>query len=333
MIGFFLLFFSVSILNILFGIYQKGSITQTILPYGLSGVFKWLILFGLASFSTLLLKYELIAKKEISFMVILFVLLEGFSTNTSLLSRGMILNVSALVYGVYVSCKSNLITLSFRTMAVSFSLFCVLFVGSVVVVNDLRSSGRGYLRDGADGVTTTAATAATAATVATPLFLDRWVGIEGVMAVSSSSRLGWNLFKDALGEKYSENTMGFYDANLIESPYKTTDFSKHHHLSLPGILAFFFYPGSFVFLFFCMLLLGIFAASIEWGVYIFGGRNLILCALMSEVVAYRYASFGYVPAQSYLLFGTIFLNTFIIYGFYKLVDYFGSISFKTLNKG
>ena len=80
--SFFFLFVCVAISNILFGIYQKGAITQTILPYGLSGVFKWLILFGLASFSALILKYELIAKKEISTMVIVLVLLESFSTNT-----------------------------------------------------------------------------------------------------------------------------------------------------------------------------------------------------------------------------------------------------------
>lgn len=318
--GFFLLFFSVAILNVIFGIYQKGAITQTVLPYGLNGVFKWLILFGLASFSALVLRYELVMRKELSIGVVLLVLLESFSTNTSLLSRGMVLNVGALAYGVYVSCKLDLIKLNFRTLAVSFILFCGLFFGSVVAVNDLRGSGPGYLREGAS---MGGGDAVVVVGHVTPLFLNRWVGIEGVMAVSSSSRLGWSIFGAALREKYSENKMGFYDANLIESPYKNTDFSKHHHLSLPGILAFFFYPGSFLFLFFCMVLLGVLAASIEWGVYVWGGRNLILCALMSEVVAYRYASFGYVPAQSYLLFGTIALNILMIYILYKLIPCFG----------
>ena len=40
---------------------------------------------------------------------------------------------------------------------------------------------------------------------------------------------------------------------------------------------------------------------------------------MGQVIAYRYAHFGYVPAQSYLLFGSLFLNILIIYLFNKLL--------------
>jgi hypothetical protein len=312
----------VAVSNVFLGIYQKGSITQTVLPFGLNGVFKWLILFGLASFSAVVLRLELVAKRQISTMVIVLVLLESFSTNTSLLSRGMVLNMAAIAYGVYVACRLDLIRLPFRTMIVSGVVFCALFAGSVVVVNDLRGNGPG-LFSAEENAKPLAEDAGVVIAHATPLFLNRWVGIEGVMAVSSSPRLGWGLWRDAWQERYSETTMGFYDTNLIESPYKSTDFSKHHHLSLPGILAFFFYPGSFVFLFFGMLFLGFLAATIDVGVFKFGGSNLILCALVSQVVAYRYVSFGYVPAQSYLLFGSIFLNILMVYCAYRLVGFFG----------
>jgi hypothetical protein len=33
---------------------------------------------------------------------------------------------------------------------------------------------------------------------------------------------------------------------------------------------------------------------------------------VAQVVAFRFASFGYVPAQSYLLFGTLLLNVLMI---------------------
>ena len=235
----------------------------------------------------------------------------------------MVLNIGALAYGVYVYCRIEFIAFRCKSIVLSFLLFSALFAASIFAVNDLRGNGPGYVRQ---GMTSTGSVATSsdsdAIQHATPLFLNRWVGMEGVMAVSSSSRLGWDLWRDAWKEKYSETTMGFYDANLIDSPYKYTDFSKHHHLSLPGILAFFFYPGSFVFLFVAMLLLGIVAAGVEFTVFQFGGRNLILCALMSEVIAYRYVSFGYVPGQSYLLFGTIFLNTFIIYCIYWVTGFF-----------
>ena len=62
-----------------------------------------------------------------------------------------------------------------------------------------------------------------------------------------------------------------------------------------------------------MFLLGAIAAIIEISVFKLGGKNLILCALMAQVVASRYAHFGYVPRQSYLLFGALYLNLFLFY--------------------
>lgn len=133
------------------------------------------------------------------------------------------------------------------------------------------------------------------------------------MAISSYPSLGWDLWETALKETYNENETSFYDNTFIESPYVNTDKAKYHFLSLPGMIAFFFYPGSFLFLFVSMFMLGGFAAAIEAFVFKLGGKNLILCSLIAQVVAYRYMSFGYVPNQSYLLFGTIFINLFIIY--------------------
>jgi hypothetical protein len=308
LVGFVLLFLTVALTNVYLGIYQRGEITKTTLPLGLNGIYKWLLLFGLASVSAVILKCELIVKNEISYLVIILSLLESFFTNVSLLSRGMILNISALVYGMHLNLKANSIRLSMRIVATAFLMFIMLFVSSVSVVNYVRSNPDliGLHSDSMN-------LSSEIANGAKPLFIDRWVGVEGVMAVSSSPSADWSLWQEAWKEKYSENVMSFYDQNLIASPYKTTDFTKKHYISLPGILAFCFYPGSFLFLFGCMFLLGLFAALIELFVFKLSGNNLILCALMAEVVAYRFASFGYVPAQSYLLFGTIFLNIVIIY--------------------
>jgi len=151
------------------------------------------------------------------------------------------------------------------------------------------------------------------------LILDRWVGIEGVMAVSSYPKLGWDLWKNAWKEKYSDHGTSFYDLEIVTTSYTNTDFSKHHFISLPGILAFFYYPGSFIFLFLAMFLVGALAAGIEISIYKLSDSNVILCSLLAQVVAYRYAHFGYVPGRSYLLFGTICLNVLLIYSFNKFL--------------
>jgi hypothetical protein len=62
-----------------------------------------------------------------------------------------------------------------------------------------------------------------------------------------------------------------------------------------------------------MLILGGIAAAIEISVFKLGGGNVILCALLAQVVAYRFAHFGYVPSRSYLLFGSLYLTLFMFY--------------------
>ena len=310
---FILLFICVAISNAVLVIYQRGRITQTILPFGLNGVYKWLLLFGLASFSALMLRFEFEINKRTSLLVMFLSLLESCTTNISLLSRGMILNTSALIYGVLISLKQYQLKSKISFFIATFIIFSTLFISSVLLVNYLRTTI--YLDNSTDSFSQTHA-------MTTPLFIDRWVGMEGVMAVSSYPNLSWDLFKIALKEKYNENDTSFYDNNIIDSSYVDTDKSKHHFISLPGIVAFFYYPGSFVFLFLSMLVLGGLAAFVEFSTYKLGGLNVILCALFAQVVAFRFASFGYVPAQSYLLLGSLFLNLLIIYFAEHFVRFF-----------
>lgn len=317
---FVLLFVFIAISNAVLGIYQKGSITQTILPFGLNGVYKWLLLFGLATFSALILRFEFEINKKTSLLAMFLSLLESFVSNVSLLSRGMIFNSGALLYGVLVSLKLNAIKSRISFFMGTFLIFITLFVSSVLLVNYLRTTV--YL----DNFNSSGNESRIEAThsMTTPLFIDRWVGIEGVMAVSSYPNLGWDLLKTALKETYNENETSFYDKNFIESSYVNTDKTKHHFISLPGIIAFFFYSGSFWFLFCSMFALGGLAAIIEVFTYKLGGKNVILCALLAQVVAYRFASFGYVPAQSYLLLGALFLNLFIIYFSEKFIGFYNN---------
>lgn len=133
--------------------------------------------------------------------------------------------------------------------------------------------------------------------------------------MSSSDKTGDELWHQAWQEVYHGYGTSFYDLNLIQFSYLDT--TRNHYISLPGIIAFCFYLGSFWFLFAALMLVGFIGAAIEIFVYKFWGRNLILCSLLGQVVAFRFASFGSVPTQSYLLFGTLFLNVMLIYGLNK----------------
>jgi hypothetical protein len=309
LIGFSVLVVLVGLTNAYFGIYQRGELPRTIPPLGLRGVYTWLLLFGLATFSALILDFELSLNKKTPNLVVALTLLEGFVTNVSMLSRGMILNSSALAYGVVKSLKLKSIKPNYRLLTGWLVMFALLFAISILLVQHVREKNSAEsMRSKLDISEIDPDGVARGLPI---LFVDRWVGMEGVLAVSSYPKLSWDLWNEAWKEVYAPK-MSFYDANLIRSPYVNTDMIKHHHISLPGIVAFCFYPGSFAFLFGCMFALGWIAVAVEIAVFKLGGGNLILCSLLGQVVAYRYMHFGYMPSQSYLLFGAIFLNLILI---------------------
>lgn len=317
--AFLFLVIAIAFTNAYLGVYQRGEIPRTVLPYGLGGVYTWLLLFGLASISALILRFEYSMAGKTTYPAMILSLLESFFSNISLLSRGMLLNVAALVYGSYKSVKTYKLKTSFTFVFVSFLLFIILFGASVYSVNFIRSSS--YLGLNKAGSVEVSTVNKEAVNMTTQLLIDRWVGLEGVTAVSSYSHLGWNLWKTAWNEKYSDRGTSFYDKHLIVTPYQGEHMSQFHFISLPGIIAFLFYPGSYLFLFVGMFVIGFFAASIEFVTFRLGGKNLFLCALLAQVVAFRLMSFGYVPTRSYILFSAIFFNLAIIYFLEKCFAY------------
>lgn len=297
----------VCVVNAYFGIYQRGLVSRLQLPLGLNGVFSWLLMFGMASISALILRFEFELNRERYWIVITIALLETCMSNVSLWSRGMILNGSALIFGAVSLFRRGEQKFRFGLAAYA-AIALVVFMGvSVVFVNYLRSTAyysvndeRGLHRELIEEQTS-------------PLFIDRWVGIEGVMAVVGSKNQGWSVFVEALSERLDKNVNSYYDQHFVRSSYDNSRGDGTHFISLPGYLAFLFYPGSLIFLFFSVMAFSAVAVMFEYFVYRVGGQNLVLCALIAQVIAFRFTSFGYVPMQSYLLFGSIILNVVILF--------------------
>lgn len=310
----------VSLSNAWLGIYQRGFIAQTHLPFGLNGVYKWLLQFGFASLGAVIVRLEIEVSRGLSGSVIMVAIVETFLSNISMLSRGMILNFSALSLGAYRMMVG--LKLHFRSILVitTFATFVAAFAVSVPAVNYLRIYC-GKLQNPKDpnSVSTLSdsnnkSVTSSVRNMTAPLFVDRWVGIEGVIAVSSYKGLGWCLWRTAWQEKFQEGALSLYDRKFIISPYqnKSTTHPLNHYVSLPGIVAFLFYPGSMLFLFCAMLVCSLAAACLEITTYYLCCRNLVLCAVISQAAAFRFASLGYVPNQSYLFFGALLLNVLII---------------------
>lgn len=315
LVGFVLAVLVVCLSNAWFGIYQRGQVARVNLPLGLNGVYAWMLMFGMASVSAIVLRFEFELNRERYWIAISIALLETALSNISLWSRGMILNGSSLLYGAVAQFRRSEPRLRVGLATFVLLAFVGFFVVSVLSVNWLRANA---FYDAHPDI----ATGEAVSEQTTLLFLDRWVGIEGVMAVVGSERTGWGVFGDALAERFDTSANAFYDQHFVESAYDNTRDGGTHFISLPGYIAFLYYPGSALFLFVAVFVFSVGAALIEYVVYRFGGKNLVLCALIAQVVAFRYTSFGYVPMQSYLLFGSILLNVLILYFSDRLLRFF-----------
>ncbi|MGE7991601.1 hypothetical protein ACQKPE_11220 [Pseudomonas sp. NPDC089554] len=311
--------------NAYYGIYQRGLVSRLQLPFGLNGIYSWLLMFGMASFSCVILRFEFEINRERYWIAITLALLESCLSNISLWSRGMILNGSAIMFGAVSMFHRVEQRLRMGLLIYVVAAFVVFFSVSVLSVNYLRSMTYYHwsAQDGAEGGSAArrSEVANVVAEQTSTLFLDRWVGVEGVMSVVGSEHQGWSVFKEALSERLDKKVNSYYDQHFVVSSYDNTQDDGRHFISLPGYLAFLFYPGSFVFLFFAVMMFSLVAVMFEYLVYRLGGRNLALCALIAQVIAFRYTSFGYVPLQSYLLFGSILLNVLILFSFDRLLRF------------
>jgi hypothetical protein len=319
LVAFISLIVVVAVTNVWLGVYQRGMITRTVLPFGLNGIYKWLLQFGLASVSALLIRFEIERARNLTLAAVAIPLLECFASNLSLLSRGMILNGAGLGLGALRLIGALKLRISLIRLGLALLAFALLFGTSVYAVNYLRAAN--IISSHAEelgikpGQSMMDATASVATDVSKRMFIDRWVGIEGVLAVSSANGLGWELWREAWREKFQEGRMTLYDSRFIDSPYKyIAPGGSFHFVSLPGMVAFLFYPGSHAFLAAAVLGMALLAALLEIACFRFCGRNLVLCSLLAQVLAFRYASFGYVPSQSYLLLGTLIANGVLIAG-------------------
>lgn len=328
--NFFLIFFIIiGILNFNFKIYQKGLLPIYDINFLISGIFKWLLLFGLSAISSVLIFYEFNYYKKFFVLSIFLVILETFFTSLSMLSRGMIFNSFAILYGVYKFSNriGNPNNLGYYLK--SFLIISLLFYISVSSVNYLRSSyfyvgksvefskllDKQNIKD--KKPQNVKKTLKENNSEIFYLLINRWVGIDGVMAVVSKDKiLNFEFLISAFDERAIADKPTFYEITFeLESMNTSSDeiYENVKGNTLPGILAFSYYSGSYYILFIIILMITIFGTFLEFISFKLSSQNLIFSALIGQVIAFRFIHFGYLPHQSYLLFGTIIITIILVY--------------------
>lgn len=143
------------------------------------------------------------------------------------------------------------------------------------------------------------------------LGVDRWIGIEGVAAISSYPEKSSSLFMTALTERSGMDDVPLYQ-KICQSIYQTVDTNKYNFASLPGAAAFFYYTGSLMFVFLGMFFLTLVAIYSEHLAHHLTG-NVLVCALVGMNAANAIAQLGVVPRQLLIHFGMLFGAVFIIW--------------------
>ncbi len=324
-IVFFLL---IGLINFYFKIYQKGLVPIYDLNFLLSGIFKWLLLFGLSAISATLIFYEYDFFKKFFFISALIIFIETFTTSFSMISRGMFFNAFALLYGIYkfsnkVNQPNNL-----NFYLKSFLFIIILFYISVSTVNYIRAN---YFYVGKsfefvnDKFTDNLEEDKTHKKYSSPkqinseilyLIVNRWVGIDGVMSVSAKrDLLNLSFLISAFKERASLDTPTFYEMKFDLRENKISDnlYKNVKGNTLPGIIGFLYYSGSYYILFFSIFLISIISAFIELLSFKLSSQNLIFSSLIGQVIAFRFIHFGYLPHQTYLLFGSIIFTIILLF--------------------
>ncbi len=135
------------------------------------------------------------------------------------------------------------------------------------------------------------------------------------MAMSAKKgKLGFALFKNSFKERFDKNNPTFYERTFnLENDTNFKIYENVKGNTLMGIIGFLYYTGSLYFLFISVIILSIIACLFEYLAFKLSYNNLIFSCLISQIIAFRYIHFGYLPHQTYLLFITIAINILIIY--------------------
>lgn len=127
------------------------------------------------------------------------------------------------------------------------------------------------------------------------LVVDRWIGLEGVMAVSAYPAKSGALLVEAAKEKreIGKTTKFQYICN---SHYRWVDASNWQFASLPGAAAFLYFSGS---LWVVLLGMAMFAFLLQLGEQLVFSltSNPLLCSLFGLTLANSIAQFGITPRQ------------------------------------
>ena len=307
--------------NQYYEIYFKGLKNENISRI-INFIYSYLFIYGLAAFTSIYIYIDYSIFKNKSFF--LFGLFESFFTQLNILSRAFIFNFLAYLRGFKLLINFNKIKHSKFFLLKAVSLILIFFFLSIFLVTELRSI-KFYDYKKLELSKTTIQTEITHPTPTlsgmVSLAVQRWVGIDALLAVSQSKKLSFDFFVDSWSEKIDFKKKSFYVENFY------LKFQKHefenrnaNRVITPGIIAFLYYTGSPIFVFFCILTIVLICSYIERLFFSISSGNIILSNIIGYALTIRFIHFGYVPSNTFNFLISFFVTFFFVFAITKLIS-------------
>ncbi len=309
------------VVNIILGIHQVGLSPRTVLPWPGNAIISWVVTIGGVMGLVTLIWWDWSLKKSIYF-AIFTIILEGFLSTTSLFSRGVFVFHSIPCFIAFYKEKLTN-SLSFKRLSVPVFLFLTLFVLSFSMVSVLRThyyADHGSVNKEILANETYNELRNESFKKVVHLSVDRWIGLEGVMAIVSYPDKGGELIFDALRETRGPGNVNKFQ-EIANSGYQSIDSKVWQFSSLPGITAFLYFSGSIWVVLFGMIFFTILVQFLEFLIFK-GTNNPILCSLLGALLASNVTQFGIAPIQglTYLLMVAIGVLAITIIQRFKLTS-------------
>lgn len=318
---FYIIFISV---NFNFDFYRKGLIPSNNFLYLESIFLPYLYNIGFGAAICFIIYNLHVLNNKNHYIILFLICVEGFVTNTSMLSRNMILYSSSIFLGYIVLLNTENKSNNIKNFFIISSFFLIFtFILSIIITNKLRS--KEYILD-AKKISNEEMFECKINEIKNlnrvpkifELLLTRSIGIEGVITTyNNKDILGLNLIKKSFFETGMEN-QSFYEKNFLGDQKRYKSYVNSNQVILPGIFGYLLFSGSYTFLF-----LGIFFISLIFilfeGLIIMLTKNILLSSFISFVVVWRLINFGYIVSNTLNFLVALIATILVIFLLQKLI--------------
>jgi hypothetical protein len=303
-----------SIINFNYNIFQKGMPV----PLQFNNIFvlflKWFFLVGFISLISILLFNKIQRSKKNFLMPVFYSLILIFIYNISLLSRAMIFDFVAIIFGIVAVYKNEFLMKKFEFFLIFF-FSIILFLSSIFIINEIRLSKNIIQPEEKPNLQILDERKNFYLNEMRVLIFNRFVGIDSLISVARSKNLNLELLIDST--KYKKKDKGFYENEFLIEHESENNLQKNLVI-VPGIIAYLYYSGSIILVMAFFFTIYLFMIFLEFLTLRLSNNNLILTSVIGNILAYRLIHFGYMPYNSYQIILAVSLAICI----YPILKYF-----------